>query len=68
MGTDSVFPIGRGDDLSASNAQVTTRMLAARATWHESLRYGANQAQNVYLIITFFSVFYLKSIPVRKLV
>jgi len=42
MDTDSVFPTGRADDLSASNAQVTTRMPATRATWHESLRYGAN--------------------------
>jgi len=42
MGTDSVFPIGRADDLSASNAQVTTGMPETRATWRESLRYGAN--------------------------
>ena len=42
MGTDSVFPIGRADDLSASNAQVTTGMPATRATWRESLRHGAN--------------------------
>jgi len=42
MGTDSVLPIGRVDDLSASNAQVTKGMPATRATWSESLRYGVN--------------------------
>jgi len=42
MGTDCVFPIGQADDLSASNAQVTTGMPATRATWRESLRYGVN--------------------------
>jgi len=42
MGTDRVFPIGRADDLSASNAQITTGMPATRAILRESLRYGAN--------------------------
>jgi len=56
MGTDSVFPTGQVDDLSASNAQITRGMPATRATLRESSRYGANYAQKFYLIIIFFSV------------
>jgi hypothetical protein len=32
---------GRAAGLSVSSAQETTRMSAARATWHESLRHDA---------------------------